>query len=494
MQTLRPDQTLVLTGVLQAASAGKRRILVYGPTGFGKTTVFAELAVRAQSKGSSCWVVVHREELASQAKQRLEGQGLRVGVLMGRARSTDESATVQVLGVATIAARLGKDEANRNLPPAPRVVFVDEAHHCVSPSWRAVVDWAVSQGAVVVLFSATPWAENGAGLGVADALVAGPSPAQLRDLGVLVEPEIYCGPTPDLTGLKSHGGDFAKAALAERTDLVVGDVVRTWQKLAPGLKTLCFAVNVAHSQRLVAEWAQAGIPSAHVDGTTPETERKDTFQKLASGDLVVVSNVGVVTEGFDCPAVECIVMARPTQSEKLFIQMAGRGLRSSPGKTKCLILDHGYNALRHGHPMMDRPISMEGRTRWTKVAEDSIVDESPHFRLCGSCMKACEMTCKVCPLCGKPLGIRPVKENKKVDLVKFTELDALQRDKVKVLERRNAWFRMELARGNKNPWTTTYAYASRYGIMPHEDRIFWTKQERQKYWAGRKHGRRRATA
>jgi DNA repair protein RadD len=502
------------------ARSGKRRILVYAPTGAGKTEMFAALAEVASGNDKLCWVVVHREELAHQAAERIRSRGMACGIWMGTGRSTVPGATVQVVGVQTIASKIRRAVGEGRTDPAPApgdvrqatqelegpaggsrdegplcwmepagrpsAVFIDEAHHCVSPSWRSVLDHLTASGALATLWSATPWQKNGSGLGVADALVVGPSPSELRDLGVLVDPVIYCGPTPDLSGVGITAGDFSQAALAERTDVVVADVVKTWMKLSQGRRTLAFAVNVAHSQHLVSEWRAVGVAAEHVDGTTPDDVRRSIFNRLASGEVTVVSNVGIVTEGFDCPSVETAVLARPTQSELLYIQMVGRALRASEGKTSCLILDHGYNALRHGHPMMDRPISLLGRPPRKRVSEADLMDADLHFRLCASCMKACPLDVLNCPGCGQPLKrVKKVVERRQVELVRYTELPAEDRSKVKIMERRRAWFAME-ARRNGDPWQTSYQYSRRYGIMPHDDRIFFTQWERQAYWQLRK--------
>lgn len=475
----------VVTGIATEARKGSRKILVYAATGAGKTTVFSYLAERLSQKHDkpgSCMVVIHRKELAEQAAARLSNRGLDVGVTID-GKTSNPHATVQVISIQTLARR---DLGAFN----PRLVIIDEAHHCVAPTWRKVLDHGASVGAISVLFTATPWDAKGRSLGVADALVRGPTPAALRDLGVLVDPTIYAGPTPNLDGVGSSGGDFIRDALAERTNLVVADVVKTWKRLADGRRTIAFAVDRAHSRRLVQEWIDAGVPAEHVDGSTPTSERDAIFERLREGKTLVVSNVGVVTEGFDCPDVSCGVLARPTQSEGLYVQMVGRVLRGAPGKDSCIILDHGYNALRHGHPMMDRPITLgAGRVnRKAAIPEKDLADASPHFRICGGCMMAIAGDATACPNCSAAVPPRAaVKEKRSLELVKFTELSAEQRQQVKVLERRAAWYAMEAARQpGTNPWETSYRYARRFGVMPHEDRIFLTKQERMAYWLKRK--------
>lgn len=485
-QTLRPDQERVVEGVIQHSRSGHRRILVCAPTGMGKTTVWAHLTERTVAKAQTSWMIVHREELAAQAATRARNQGMRVGVLMGTPRSTDPEAPVQVVGIDTLASRL---RTNGWLPSPPRTYFVDEAHHATAPSWRAVLESPALKSATGVFLSATPWQQNGTGLGVATALVMGPTAEELVTLGVLVRPTIYCGPAPDLRGVPSSGGDFIQQALATRTSAVVGDVIATWKRLGVG-RTLCFAVNRQHSQQLVERWRAVGAKAEHVDATTPDTDREGIFARLAAGDLDVVSNVAIVTEGFDCPAVETCVLAAPTQSDRKYLQSVGRALRASPGKQHCIVLDHGYNAMRHGHPFIDRKVTLEGRFNARKVSEKEILEDgSPHFRTCIKCLMAMDPAATECPACGTKVVTRGApQERRAVQLVKFEDLPPEQRDRLKVLERRAAWYALDAAskQSGKNPWQASYQYRARFGMMPHDDRIFLTRAERRKYFADRR--------
>lgn len=484
-QTLRPDQERVVEGVIQASRSGHRRVLVSAPTGFGKTTVWAHLTERTVAKARTSWMIVHRDELATQAEARARHQGLEVGVLMGTPRSTNPEAPVQVIGIDTLRSRI---KNNGWLPPWPASFFVDEGHHAVSPSWQAALGSPDMANAVGVFMSATPWQMNGTGLGIASALVQGPTQEELVALGVLVRPTIYCGPAPDLRGVASSGGDFVQHALAQRTSAIVGDVVRTWKKKHRG-RTLCFAVNRAHSRSLVERWRAIGATAEHVDAETPDAERKGIFDRLASGDLEVVSNVGIVAEGFDCPAVETCVLAAPTQSDRRYLQMVGRALRSSPGKTECIVLDHGYNAMRHGHPFIDRVVTLEGRFGNKRVPESEILEDgSPHFRSCPKCLMALDLTLMQCPSCGEKIGSRAVpRERKSVSLVRFSDLPEADRAQMKVLERRVAWYTLDASykTSGKSPWQASYAYRARFGMMPHDDRIFLSRTERRAYFAAR---------
>ena len=140
-------------------------------------------------------------------------------------------------------------------------------------------------------------------------------------------------------------------------DDLVGDIVTHWHKHAQRRKTLVFAVDVAHSVHVKNEFEKSGVRAEHVDGSTPKTERDAILARLASGETEVVTNCMVLTEGFDLPAIGCIVLARPTKQLGLFRQMAGRGLRPAPGKRNLILIDHSGAVYRHG--------LLEDRIEWT---------------------------------------------------------------------------------------------------------------------------------
>ena len=134
-----------------------------------------------------------------------------------------------------------------------------------------------------------------------------------------------------------------------KTELVA-DIVTTWQQKAEGRPTLCFCVNRAHARQVQYQFNQAGTPCGYVDAYTPVEEREILIEKLRTGEIGVLANIGTMTTGVDAPFVSCIILARPTRSEMLFIQIIGRGLRTSEGKDHCLILDHSDTGLRLGLP------------------------------------------------------------------------------------------------------------------------------------------------
>jgi superfamily II DNA or RNA helicase len=251
--------------------------------------------------------------------------------------------------------------------------------------------------------TATPCRGDGRGLGnVFDALVECPPVAELIDLGFLVGTNVYAPSRPDLTGVATARGDYVEKQLAERMDRaeLVGDIVTHWHRLAERRRTVVFATGVAHSVHLRDEFRRSGVWAEHIDGGTPTDERDAILARLASGEVEVVTNCMVLTEGWDSPAVSCCVLARPTKHMGLYRQMVGRVLRPAPGKVDALVLDHAGAIFRHGFA--------EDPVLWT-LDEDRRAEnpahvgrgESPESTLttCPEC-KAVRWAGKACDLCG----------------------------------------------------------------------------------------------
>jgi superfamily II DNA or RNA helicase len=178
---------------------------------------------------------------------------------------------------------------------------------------------------------------------------------------------------------------------------IYGDILRHWQNHGRGLPTVLFAASVQQSEELVAEFRGAGVAASHIDASTPPAKRDEALKALASGSIEVLSNVGILTEGWDCPPAACGIMARPTASLCLHIQMVGRTLRTFPGKTGSIILDHAGNHLRHGFVTDDRDIDLEGlKKRGKKDGEEAV----PSVRTCPKCYACMPSLTLVCPSCG----------------------------------------------------------------------------------------------
>jgi superfamily II DNA or RNA helicase len=205
--------------------------------------------------------------------------------------------------------------------------------------------------------SATPCRSDGRGLGnYFDTLIEGPSVADLTPKWLV--PTIYYAPTePDLKGVRVQAGDYQINALSKRMnrDDLVGDIVSTWFKFGEGRRTICFAIDVPHSRHIQEEFVKAGVKCEHLDAKTPKADRDNILDRLASGETQVVVNVGIISEGYDCPIASCIILARPTKQLGLYRQMAGRGLRPAAGKNNLVLIDHSGAVFKHG--LLEDPVA-----------------------------------------------------------------------------------------------------------------------------------------
>ncbi len=343
---LRPYQLEALEAIEDRFNAGVRRQLVALPTGTGKTVVFAEVIRRRPGRAL---VLAHRGELLDQATDKIiaAAPGLRVGIV--KAERDEASADVVVASVQTVASerRLGR------LGGPFATVVVDEAHHAAATSYRDVIGRTVTETTLLLGVTATPGRGDGIGLdGVFDEIVYRRSIVEMIAAGYLVDLRgvQVIVPGLDLARVAVRRGDYADGDLAAALAAahLPGIVARAWSEHAADRRGLVFTPSVALAHACAAELNAAGVPSAALDGTTPPDERADILARLGSGELQAVPNCAVLTEGFDEPTIDCIVVARPTRSQGLYLQCIGRGTRLSPGKADCLILDLVGSTGRHG--------------------------------------------------------------------------------------------------------------------------------------------------
>lgn len=351
---LRPYQRRDLAN-LRAALGRHRRVCLTAPTGYGKTRIAAELAHETVSAGKRMLFLAPWRELITQSAERFAQAGLAdVGVMMA-GYPANAGASVVVGSVETV--RRWR-ERYPELADVDRIVL-DEAHR-YSTDLRGdlVRSWPDAE---IIGVTATPFKASHGGLGdLFDELVTGASMAELVDLGFLVPTRYWAGDPAELDFVRVlPTGDFSPAPFEDtpRADYV-GDLVSDWQRYGKGT-TLVFAAGVAHSRRLAEAFNRSGIVAEHLDAETPADERAAILARLATNETQVVCNCGVLTEGFDLPIVETVVLP-PTQSLSHYLQMVGRGMRPAPGKTECRVLDPAGNVYRFGFPEDYREWSLDG--------------------------------------------------------------------------------------------------------------------------------------
>lgn len=391
---LRPYQ---LEGVEQLRGAyrtGARAPVYQLPTGGGKTMVFSFVTHSAAARGKRVLILVHRVELLQQSSDTLARWGVDHGCISPHYPLTLER-RVQVASVQTVARRLGRLEA---AGWKPDLIVVDECHHAVAGTWRRVLE--AFPGAMCLGVSATPGRLDGRGLGreaggVFDAMVTGPSIAELIDGGYLARPRVFASRTSidaELRQLRSIGGDWEQEGLARVMSqrAVIGDAVEHYARLCPGTPAIAFCVSVAHAEQVREQFATAGWRARRIDGGMQAAERASIVAALSEGDLDVMVSCELVSEGFDVPVCGAAILLRPTQSETLFMQQVGRALRSYPGKECAYILDHAENVKRHGLPQIEREWTLAGRGPRAQV---------PQVKQCPGCYAMLPASTMTCPEC-----------------------------------------------------------------------------------------------
>jgi superfamily II DNA or RNA helicase len=344
MTELRPYQRDAVEAVLAARRAGKRRLLVHLPTGAGKTVIFSRLARLAKRQ---VLVLAHREELLEQARDKLQralGDAAVVAIERGATRAP-ESARVLVCSIRSLhEERLAKVMRGRDVG----LIVYDECHHAAAADNLRVLRQlgAFEPGFTGTLLGFTATTSRGDGQGldeVFEEIVYSRSLPELIDDGFLAPLRGYrISTTADLRQLSSTGGlDFDEEQLAEAVDIEERNalVARSIQELARDRRTIAFCVTVNHARHLAHALNALGVPAGIVHGAMPGDARAKALAEFREGRVQVLTNVGVLTEGFDDPGVSCVAMARPTRSEGLYAQCVGRGTRLHPGKVDCLILD-----------------------------------------------------------------------------------------------------------------------------------------------------------
>jgi DNA repair protein RadD len=395
---LRPYQ-VENVAALDALAPGDR-VLVVGPTGCGKTVIFCELIKRQVERHKRVLVIAHSREIIHQTSRKLHDNGVHHGIIQA-GFDPRPMASVQVASIATLHVRAIRSEAM--LLPLADLVIVDEAHHSVAHTYSKLIKRYPN--ALVIGFTATPCRGDGRGLGgIFNTLIEMPQIPELIVQKHLVPTLCYAPVNPDLSGVRVQAGDYAVGQLERRmnTDKLVGDVITHWHKYGQKRPTVVFAVGVAHSIHLRDEFLKSGVVAEHLDGSTPKEDRDAILSRLASGTTTVVCNCAVLVEGWDCPEVGCIILARPTKSMGLFRQMIGRGLRPAPDKINAILLDHSGAIYRHGMPEDHVVWSLDPDHKATAPAHEARKQRDKNGLLdCPACHTvSIRMGGEACPNCG----------------------------------------------------------------------------------------------
>lgn len=461
MIELRPYQQKTIQSLRESVAGGAKSTCLQVPTGGGKTIIAGGIIASALDRGRRVLFLVHRRELAHQTSEKLAEFGIDHGILMS-GHASELHKPVQIASIQTLGSRLRGEFFQ---PPQAHLVIVDEAHRSASPQYRNIIENHYPDSVIMGL-TATPCRSDGTGLGVVfDDLVQGPTVTELTSMGYLVPVRYFAPASPDLDGVEVRGGDYVETQLADTMDksTLVGDIVSNWHRLASDRQTVVFASSVAHSRHLAEQFRATGVKAEHIDGETFKEERDDIIRRVKRGDVQVLCNCLVTTEGWDAPEVSCAVLARPTKSLGLYLQMSGRVLRPAPGKEDALIIDH--SGAVHEHGFVDDP------QEWTLSSKESAKDKKqerekkePTRITCDSCGYVYQGK-PVCPNCGwAPPKRTEAPEVKDEDLVEVGE-----KKRKWSKQEKQKWYSMLISyarsKGYKEGWAA-HKYREKVGAWP----------------------------
>ena len=463
---LRPYQERAVELLRQEIRRGNKRVLLRLATGAGKTATVGEVIRLAVGKGSNVLFLVHLRELVRQASAHLTRVGVDHGIIMA-GEDTDHSQSVFVASTQTYGRRIKLEDhwGDKLFLKKADCLVVDECHHLSGDTYRKIL--ANYPDSVIVGISATPGRSDGQGLGeFFDSMVC---PIEIRDLinqGYLVDASYYAPALPDLEKVKLQAGDYNQKQLGQKMNKanLVGDIYDHWMRLAEGKQTIIFAVNVAHSEHIRQKFQMQGVSASHIDAGTPDEDRKQILGAFKRKEIQVLSNVGIFTEGFDAPGIECVILARPTKSLALYLQMAGRGLRPAEGKDRCILIDHSGCIYEHGRLDVCHDWTLEGEDRETGKRKKKKKERSDKLHNC----KQCSAVFKgfICPGCGQVIS--PDQKPYEADLVEVeTEkpVKATPAEKQLFYSMLLAWVPLQK---NNNHKRVAGAYKGRFGVWPRQ--------------------------
>ena len=437
MIKLRDYQESLANQVRRSFASGHKRVLAVLPCRAGKTWLFAYVAERHLKINDEnyVWFLVHRRELVDQAKKVFEVNGIDTSrVLFGM--------------IPTLYRHISEYHA-------PTLIIEDEAHHNnkAGKMWSTITD--TYPNVPMVGLTATPARLDGAPLGdVFDDMCVGVGCDFLTERGFL-SPYDYYAPKK-LSGFNEKGNDYDMSSVEELLlkSRIMGDVMKY---LDLNRKTIVYCPTIDYSRKLVE---QIGPLARHVDGETPDDERKQAMDDFRSGKVRVLSNYALFGEGVDVPDCDCVIMLRPTLSVSLYIQMAMRCLTYFPNK-RAVIYDFVGNAYRHGMPTEKRDWSLEGKMKCPNPSGEAEVK----IRQCSKCFRVYQGTDRICPYCGNDNGKtrKEIQQEKEEELERITKIEKkkarMEQGMAKTME---DLIKIAKQRGYKNPrgWAW-YIYNSR---------------------------------
>lgn len=420
---LRPRQSIFVERSL-AALCDHGNTLSIASTGFGKTIALSAVVARSieGSEAKAC-ILAHRDELTSQNRTKFGRVAPEITTSVIDAGSKDWAGQATFAMVPTLT-RPG----NLAAMPALDLLVIDEAHHAVADSYRRIIDRALNINPDCRIFGVTATPNRGDRKGLREIFDNVGDQVRLGELiasGHLVQPRTFIidvGVQDELRSIRKTLSDFDMnevAGIMNRAP-VTDEVIRHWREKASDRPTVVFCSTVAHAENVAAAFNDADIAAAVIYGDQDGATRRRILAAYASGEISVIVNVAVLTEGWDHPPTSCVVLLRPSSYKSTMIQMIGRGLRTvdpeeHPGvvKTDCIVLDFGTSSLTHG--TLEQDVDLDGR--------DPVPGPAPS-KTCPECEAQIPLAVTECPFCGADLSRE---SSAPIDSFIMSEIDLLKR-------------------------------------------------------------------
>lgn len=362
-RTLRPYQQTAKESIFSAWDDCDT-VMFQMPTGTGKTRLFTSIISDIKAWGilrsidAKILIIAHRVELIEQISESLERYKIDHGLIAG-GKARDLSKPVQVASIQTITHHSNISAAqdlNANF------IIIDEAHHSTANSYKKL--WQMYPEAKFLGVTATPWRMNQCGFReLYDRLILSKPIKEFIQEGWLAPYDYYSIKESSMLNSQINNidefdaeGDYKVSALENVVDTshIRAQLLDSYLKYAKGKKGIIYSISRKHSDHICAEFRDAGVNIVRIDSLTPRDERRLYVKRFKAGQIDIIVNVDIFSEGFDCPDIEFIQLARPTKSLVKYLQQVGRGLRPTAGKTRCLILDNVGLHLAFGLPDADQ--------------------------------------------------------------------------------------------------------------------------------------------
>lgn len=328
------------------------------PTGTGKTVLFSQIVKLGFDNNRRILIVVHRKELVEQITEKLTARNVPVGHIVAGMKA-DYTQTVQVASIQTL---------SRREHPEANLIIIDECHHAKAETYKKL--WNIYPGAKFLGVTATPVRLSGEGFDdLFDELIVSMPTQKFIEQGYLCPVTHLVCSNPNLSAVNQKQGDYVTKMLSGvmMDNSIMSDLIESYKEKSLGKTAIIFAVDVEHSQSIVKRYNEENISAAHIDATTPKSERASILNDFKAGKIKVVSNVEIITEGFDFPECEVVQLARPSKSLSLYLQMVGRVMRPSKNKKEGIILDNAGLWLEHGLSIVDRDWTLQSTKRKIKM-------------------------------------------------------------------------------------------------------------------------------